>query len=143
MGIGTKGIMNGIISGAKICIYFSLAYRTVEFMLKDEYALADFLGNIAVDTAKLLITTLITAGIGKIASQYFLTAGISIIGVSAGLFLAGVGVAIALYYLDNELGISEKVINAIRESDEKIQGDYYDINRQQMGVSNPAIWPWN
>ncbi|MDX7989987.1 hypothetical protein [Xenorhabdus littoralis] len=143
MGIGSKSIANGIVSGAKFCIYFSLAYRTVEFMTKDEYALANFLGNVTVDAAKLLITTLITAGIGKIASGYFLAAGVSIIGVSVGLFLIGVGITVALYYLDNELGISEKLINSIRECDEKIQGDYYEINRQKMRLSNPAIWPWN
>ncbi|WP_340616397.1 hypothetical protein [Xenorhabdus entomophaga] len=143
IGIGSKSIANGIVSGAKFCIYFSLAYRAVEFMTKDEYSLAEFLGNITVDAAKLLITTLLTAAIGKVASGYFLAAGVSIIGVSAGLFFIGVGIGIALYYIDNELGISEKVIEAIREADEKIPGDYYEINRQRMALSSPAIWPWN
>ncbi|PHM50864.1 hypothetical protein [Xenorhabdus miraniensis] len=143
IGIGSKSIVNGIVSGVKFCIIFSLAYRAVELMTKDEYALAEFLGNITVDAAKLLITTLVTATVGKVASSYFLAAGVSIIGVSAGLFFIGVGIAIALYYLDNEFGITDKVIKSIREADEKISGDYYEINRQAMALSMPAIWPWN
>ncbi|CDG19597.1 hypothetical protein [Xenorhabdus doucetiae] len=143
IGIGSKSIANGIVAGAKFCIIFSLAYRAVELMTKDEYALAEFLGNITVDTAKLLITTLVTTAVGKVASSYFLAAGVSIIGISVGLFFIGVGIAVALYYLDNEFGITDKVIKSIREVDEKIQGDYYEINRQAMALSTPAIWPWN
>ncbi|WP_340612037.1 hypothetical protein [Xenorhabdus bharatensis] len=143
IGIGSKNVVNGIVSGTKICVYFSLAYRAVEFMTKDEYSLADFIGNITVDTAKLIISALLTAAIGKAASTYFLAAGASIIGVSAGLFFLGVVIAVALFYIDKELGISEKVIESIREADEKIPGDYYEINRQRMALSSPAIWPWN
>ncbi len=43
IGIGTQGIENGIVRGARFCIVFSAAYRSVELLLKDEYGLADFL----------------------------------------------------------------------------------------------------
>ncbi|WP_387465999.1 DUF1240 domain-containing protein [Photorhabdus tasmaniensis] len=52
MGIGQQGINSGIVKGMKFCILFSVAYRAVEYIFKDEYTLADFLGNIAVDLAK-------------------------------------------------------------------------------------------
>ncbi|WP_339366876.1 hypothetical protein [Photorhabdus antumapuensis] len=52
MGIGQQGINSGIVKGIKFNILFSSAYRAVEYIFKDEYTLADFLGNIAVDLAK-------------------------------------------------------------------------------------------
>ncbi|PHM69993.1 hypothetical protein [Xenorhabdus kozodoii] len=143
IGIGSKSLVNGIVTGVKVSIVFSLAYRTIEFMTKDEYELADFLGNITVDAAKTLVTVLATAAVGEIAAGYFLAAGVSVIGLSVGLFFIGVGIAALLYYLDNELGITNSVIETIKEVDKKIPGDHYEINRQAMGVSTPAIWPWN
>ncbi|VTR50622.1 Uncharacterised protein [Serratia fonticola] len=42
IGIGTRGIENGIIGGARFCIVFAAAYRAVELLLKDEYGFNRF-----------------------------------------------------------------------------------------------------
>ncbi|WP_421080739.1 hypothetical protein, partial [Serratia fonticola] len=55
IGIGTRGIENGIIGGARFCIVFAAAYRAVELLLKDAYGLTDFFVNLTMDMAKLAV----------------------------------------------------------------------------------------
>ncbi|WP_445496035.1 hypothetical protein [Photorhabdus sp. SF281] len=99
MGIGQQGINSGIVKGMKFCILFSLAYRTVEYIFKDEYTLADFLGNIAVDLAKTAVAAFASWTIGTVLSSFFV-AGASIIVVAGIVVLAGLAAAIALNYLN-------------------------------------------
>ncbi|WP_422631079.1 hypothetical protein [Photorhabdus stackebrandtii] len=95
----------------KFCILFSAAYRTVEYIFKDEYTLADFLGNIAVDMAKTAVAAFASWAIGTVLSSFFV-AGASVAGI---VVLAGLAAAIVLNYLDNKYQISEKVIKLIKE----------------------------
>ncbi|PHM49078.1 hypothetical protein [Xenorhabdus miraniensis] len=115
IGIGSKGIVNGILGGIKHSIYFSLAYRAIEWIMKDEYALADFLGNVTVDVAKLAITILATLVIGKVVTAPLLAIGASIVGISVGLFVLGLAIAAILYALDNDYGITNKVVENLRK----------------------------
>ncbi|MDC9583440.1 hypothetical protein PSI15_18225, partial [Xenorhabdus sp. PR6a] len=46
MGIGQQGLNSSIIGGVRFCIIFSIGYRIIEGIFKDEYTLADFIGNI-------------------------------------------------------------------------------------------------
>ncbi|PHM29068.1 hypothetical protein [Xenorhabdus innexi] len=117
IGIGSKGIIDGVLGGVKYCIYFSLAYRGVELMTKDEYALADFLGNITVDIAKLAITILATIVIGKVVTAPLLLIGASLIGIAVGIFLIGVGITMFLNALDNDYGITNKIIEKYKEKE--------------------------
>ncbi|PQQ40459.1 hypothetical protein C6H65_15125 [Photorhabdus luminescens] len=114
MGIGQKGLNSGIVKGMKFSIFFSAAYRTIELMFKDEYTLADFLGNIAVDLAKTVVITFASWVIGIVLSS-FLAAGASIIVVAGIIFGVGLFVTIGLNYLDDKYGISKKVIDLIKE----------------------------
>ncbi|MEQ1975119.1 hypothetical protein [Xenorhabdus sp. SGI240] len=117
IGIGSKAIINGIFEGTKHSIYFSLAYRAMEWIMKDEYALAEFLGNVTVDMAKLAITALATLVIGKVVTAPLLAIGVSIIGISVGLFLLGLAIATILYALDNDYEITNKVVAKFKEKD--------------------------
>ncbi|MDC9592905.1 hypothetical protein [Xenorhabdus sp. IM139775] len=119
IGIDSKGIINGITNGVTHCIYFSLAYRSIEWIMKDEYALAEFLGNITVDVAKLVISGLATLVVGKIVTTPLLAIGASIVGISVGLFLFGLGVAAILYFLDNEYEITDKVVEKFKNEENK------------------------
>ncbi|WP_188093307.1 hypothetical protein [Photorhabdus heterorhabditis] len=114
MGIGQQGLNSGIVKGMKFSIFFSAAYRTVELIFKDEYTLADFLGNIAVDLAKTAVIAFASWAIGIVLSS-FLAAGASIIVVAGIIFGVGLLVTIGLNYLDDKYGISKKVIDLIKE----------------------------
>ncbi|WP_074525076.1 MULTISPECIES: hypothetical protein [Photorhabdus] len=129
MGIGQQGLNSGIVKGMKFSIFFSAAYRTVELIFKDEYTLADFLGNIAVDLAKTVVVAFASWVIGSLVMTVF-AAGASVVVVAAAVFLIGVGVTIALDYIDKEYKISETVINLIKkEMKRKPRTPEVDLNR--------------
>lgn len=67
MGIGQQGINTGIVRGVRFCILFSVGYRILESIFKDEYTLADFIGNITADMAKLAITTVASYALNRCA----------------------------------------------------------------------------
>ncbi|WP_233972692.1 hypothetical protein [Pectobacterium versatile] len=113
MGIGTKGIESGIATGARFCIVFSGAYRAIELMVKDEYALTDFFVNLTMDAAKLAISVGVAWG-AKMAATGLMVAGGSVIAISFGIFILGLGVSFALLWLDNEYKISETIIKNLK-----------------------------
>ncbi|MEI3774002.1 hypothetical protein [Pectobacterium brasiliense] len=113
IGIGTKGIESGIATGARFCIIFSAAYRAIELMVKDEYALTDFFVNLTMDAAKLAVSV----GIGwavKVAATSAMVTGTSVIVIAGGVFFIGVLVTLSLYWLDNKYKISETIIKNIK-----------------------------
>ncbi|WP_233947988.1 hypothetical protein [Pectobacterium versatile] len=113
IGIGTKGIESGIATGARFCIVFSGAYRAIELMVKDEYALTDFFVNLTMDAAKLAISVGVAWG-AKMAATGLMVAGGSVIAISFGIFILGLGVSFALLWLDNEYKISETIIKNLK-----------------------------
>ncbi|WP_080768407.1 hypothetical protein [Pectobacterium brasiliense] len=113
IGIGTKGIESGIATGARFCIVFSGAYRAIELMVKDEYALTDFFVNLTMDAAKLAISVGVAWG-AKMAATGLMVAGGSVIAISLGIFILGLGVSFALLWLDNEYKISETIIKNLK-----------------------------
>lgn len=136
LGIGKAGINADIISGAKFCIWFSLAWRTIELIFKSDHDLAAFIGNITMDIAKVIVTIFVT----KI-STVFLVTGAALLGVtitiSAGVILMigiGFGITIALNYLDNDkYNPSEKLISAIKDGMKAQQ----DINQWNLEHTDP------
>ena len=113
IGIGTRGIENGIIGGARFCIVFAAAYRAVELLLKDEYGLTDFFVNLTMDMAKLAVSVGIAWGAKTIATSLMITGG-SVIAIAGGIFLLGLGISYGLYWLDSELKISERIIKHLK-----------------------------
>ncbi|MFJ5434629.1 hypothetical protein ACIPSR_13780 [Pectobacterium sp. CHL-2024] len=113
IGIGTKGIESGIAAGARFCIVFSGAYRAIELMVKDEYALTDFFVNLTMGAAKLAISVGVAWG-AKMAATGLMVAGGSVIAISLGIFILGLGVSFALLWLDNEYKISETIIKNLK-----------------------------
>ncbi|CDH21758.1 conserved hypothetical protein [Xenorhabdus bovienii str. kraussei Quebec] len=114
MGIGSKGLVNGIVDGARRCIIVAGAYRLLELWLRDEYDIHNFLGNITMDMAKAIVSISATLIAGKIISTAYVLAGVSLIGVAIGLFVFGLVVASVLYYLDDKYQVSAKLIEALR-----------------------------
>ncbi|MCC8423135.1 hypothetical protein [Photorhabdus thracensis] len=118
MGIGQQGINSGIVKGVKFSILFAAAYRTVEYIFKDEYTLADFLGNIAIDLAKAAVGALASWVVGVALSFSFVTGG-SVIVVAGAMLTIGVATVYAIDFLDKKFKISETVINLIKTEIER------------------------
>ncbi|MDY4334050.1 hypothetical protein SOV78_08565 [Pectobacterium brasiliense] len=114
IGIGTKGIESGIATGARFCIIFSAAYRAIELMVKDEYALTDFFVNLTMDAAKLAVSVGVAWGAKTAATSVMVATGGSVIIIAGGIFLLGVVVSFSLLWLDNEYKISETIIKNLK-----------------------------
>ncbi|MBN3068342.1 hypothetical protein H5A34_05185 [Pectobacterium brasiliense] len=114
IGIGTKGIESGIASGARFCIIFSAAYRAIELMVKDEYALTDFFVNLTMDAAKLAVSVGVAWGAKTAATSVMVVTGGSVIIIAGGIFLLGIIVSFSLLWLDNEYKISETIIKNLK-----------------------------
>lgn len=126
IGIGTRGIENGIIGGARFCIVFSAAYRAVELLLKDEYGLTDFFVNLTMDMAKLAVSIGVAWGAKTVATG-FMVAGSSVVGIAIGVFAIGLFVSFLLYWIDTEFKISEKIIKHLKSY--KIHNSPYHPNQ--------------
>lgn len=120
LGIGKAGINAGIIEGAKFCIWFSLAWRTVEFIFKSEHDVAAFIGNITMDIAKIIVMIFVTKILvvtGSLFSAVIASAGFTL-PIAFGIVLVigiGFGITYVLDYLDNKYNLSKNLITAIRE----------------------------
>ncbi|WP_340612080.1 hypothetical protein [Xenorhabdus bharatensis] len=114
MGIGQQGLNNSIVRGVRFCIIFSIGYRVVESIFKDEYTLADFLGNITIDMAKTAITAAASWAVGTVLTATAIVGG-SIIAAAGIVLVTGFLVAYGLDVLDKQYGISEKLIAFLKE----------------------------
>lgn len=128
MGIGWQGLKDGIVQGVKFCLVFSFIYRGLEWAFKDEYHFADFLGNVTVDMAK---TALVAAGSWAIGALLLsgAAAGVSIIAVGLIVFAIGFGIAVGLEYIDSKYGLSEKLIQYLREESKRTRTPQADVNK--------------
>ncbi|WP_081861867.1 hypothetical protein [Photorhabdus australis] len=118
MGIGQQGINSGIVKGVKFSILFAAAYRTVEYIFKDEYTLADFLDNISIDLAKAAVAAFASWVTGAFLSFLFVTGG-SVIVVAGAMLIAGVLTTYILDTVDKKFKISETVVNLIKKEMER------------------------
>jgi len=117
LGIGKAGINGGILEGAKFCIWFSLAYRTVQFIFKSDHDVAAFIGNITMDVAKIIVTIFVTKILVAVSSSLTVTFSVTV-PIAVGIFaIIAVGFFItwALDELDKKYHLSDKLISAIRE----------------------------
>ncbi len=114
MGIGQQGLNASVVKGVRFCIVFSIAYRLIESIFKDEYTLADFIGNITMDMAKTAIVAVSSWAVGSLVTATALVGG-SIIAAAVIVLLAGFSVAYILDFLDKKYGLSEKLIALLKE----------------------------
>lgn len=115
MGIGTLG-QNSVSAGAtRFSIVYSLAYRVVELILKDEYTLTDFFVNVTMDMAKLIIGMKVGAAVVTGLITGTVIASGTVIVVSAAIFAAGAFVSYLLYKLDDHFGVSESIIRELKK----------------------------
>ncbi|HDF2330349.1 TPA: hypothetical protein PC537_004006 [Morganella morganii] len=115
MGVGTLGQNSVSVGATRFSIVYSLAYRVVELIFKDEYTLTNFFVNVTMDMAKLAISM----KVGGLVVGYFVTAGYvasgSVIVISLGIFAVGIAVSLILYEIDDYFGISESIIRELKK----------------------------
>ncbi len=123
-----QGLKDGIVKGVKFCLVFSFIYRGLEWAFKDEYHFADFLGNVTADMAKMALVAAGSASMGAIALSVGLFGG-SIIGVGIVVLGIGFGITVGLEYIDSKYGLSEKIIQYMRDESKRTRTPQADVNK--------------
>ncbi|MEW7311353.1 hypothetical protein AB1E22_01235 [Buttiauxella gaviniae] len=117
LGIGKAGVNAGIIGGARFCVWFSLAYRAIELIFKNDYAVVDFIGDITMDIAKIIVTIFVSKIISSIVVSATAIACLTL-PLTATIFLivvVGFAVTYALDFLDKKYHLSDKLKEIIKQ----------------------------
>ncbi|PHM49102.1 hypothetical protein [Xenorhabdus sp. KK7.4] len=114
-GVGTLGVANGIAEGRRFGIIFSGSYRLIELMFKEGYGLTDLFVNLTMDAVKLSISVGIAGAANTLLVSPVLAVGGSLMLVTLGVFVIGVGVSYGLYLLDDYFKVSETIIKNIKK----------------------------
>lgn len=110
MGIGIRGLGSSIVKGTKFCICCSLAWRAVELIFKSNYDLVDFLVDVTMDVAKIIVSNVVVG----VAGGVFVLLGAPVIITT--FIVIGVGVILnaGLNILDDKVGLSVSLKEKIR-----------------------------
>ncbi len=119
VGIGRAGFRNGIMSGARFCIWFSACWRLVELIFKSDHDVAAFLGNVTMDVAKVIVSVFFSrlagGGTSLAISTFVASATVPVWGQIVCVVVLGVLIAYSLNVLDKHYDLSDKLIGFIRE----------------------------
>lgn len=133
LGIGWRGLGYNLYQGAKFCVYFSLAFRAVELIFKNEYTLVDFFGDIIADAAKTLIS-IVVAGVAGL-----ILLGAPVILTTIALIIIGLATNSTLNKYDELHGWSVELKNRIKEAfyEEQRINEWNNIHTS-MGMLPPG-----
>ena len=115
LAIGWRGALSESIKGVKFCIWFSVAWRTIEFIMSSERDLVNFLGDLSMDVAKAVIAGGVATAIGSLASFACVSFGFPVILVGGAILLTGIVCTVVLNEIDAQCHLSEKLKYAIRD----------------------------
>lgn len=128
MAIGMRGVANSIVKGTKFCIYASLAWRGVELIFKSDYHLVDFIVDIPMDIAKIIVSSVVIGIVGGVLTFF----SFPVVLTAVAIIVGGVLLNINLNKLDSELGLSEdlknKIRNALNEQQKMSEWDYQHLS---------------
>lgn len=121
MGIGQAAAKGALKSGAVLTLILSPVVRTLEWLFTDELKTMEaMLAHIATDIAKGLIAAgaaYFTAGVVPTALSALGFSVVAVIPVFAGIVVA-IGAGLVLNWVDNSLGLTEKLTDALMQHKE-------------------------
>ncbi|MFQ0835182.1 hypothetical protein [Citrobacter gillenii] len=139
VGIGSAGFRNGIMSGARFCIWFSACWRLIEFIFKSEHDVAALLGNVTMDVAKVIVSVFVSRLSGNVirwgVSLFVTSAAVPVWGEIIGAVALGLFIAWSLNEVDKKYELSDKLIACIREGLKERQR-IEEWNAQRLGYRN-------
>ncbi|KFC84926.1 hypothetical protein [Buttiauxella agrestis] len=110
VGIGIRGLGTSIVKGTKFCICCSLAWRAVELIFKSNYDLVDFLVDVTMDVAKIIVSSVAVGVVGGVAVLF----GAPIIVTTFGVIILGLILNSELNALDDQIGLSASLKEKLR-----------------------------
>lgn len=116
LGLGKYGAVNAAKGGGVLTIILLSVYRVVDYFLTDTATLNQLIGTLATDVVKVGIATGASIAAASIAAS---TGFILALGPLAAIIVVGFGVSMLLEYADDRYHLTDKVIAALDEIEEK------------------------
>lgn len=133
MGIGKVGAIDVAKSGGVLSIVIMSGYRVTDYILRDSATLSQLIGGLATDIAKIGVSTgLAIAGVKIIGA----VTGTVVVGGLVAVVAVGIGLSIALSWLDNEYKITEKLIGLIEKGELNLKANIKNKKNELIGVAN-------
>lgn len=135
MGIGKVGAIDVAKKGGVLSIVIMSGYRITDYVLRDSATLSQLIGGLATDIAKIGVSTgMAIAGVKIIGA---VTGTVVVSGLVA-VVAVGIGISIALSWLDNEYKITEKVIRLIEHGELNLKANIKQKEKELIDVANEA-----
>lgn len=141
LGIGGQAMRASAKGGILISVIFSATLNTIDWIFKDEFRWTNWLATISTDIVKAAIASAAGYAAGMVVSAGLVAitgASIAIFPLAAAI-LVGIGIGVALNWLDNKYGVTQAIINHLNriEYDTKkdlSEGVYYVVSAAGQAV---------
>jgi hypothetical protein len=135
LGIGGQAMRASARGGVLVSVIFSATLNTIDWIFKEEFRWTNWLATISTDIVKAAIASAAGYAAGMVVSAGLIAvtgASIAVFPLAAAIFV-GIGVGLALNWLDNKYGVTQAIINHLNriEHDAKTdisEGVYYVIS---------------
>jgi uncharacterized Zn-binding protein involved in type VI secretion len=130
VGIGKYGLKNSIKQGAIVGFIYVSVVDTIDFILNDKTSLARFIGGLATDLVKVGLSSAVVMAVGTVFVSSFIVLNLAVV------VMAGIATAYVLNLLDDELGVTNKLVNIISPYIESAQQEFAEKSRE---ISNDIL----
>jgi len=134
IGLGKAGAISAAKQGGILTVVLLTAYRVTDYFLTDQATLSQFVGTLATDVVKVGIATAASIGAAIVMGGFTLAVG-PILAVVA----IGFGVSMLLDYVDNSLGITNRVIAGLDELGENAKSYINDQKRRALNSAGKTV----
>lgn len=136
MGLGKAGAIHAAKSGGVLSVVLLSVYRVADYFLTDEATLSQLVGYLATDIVKIGIAT--GASIG--AASVLVGAGVTLaVGPIIAVVIVGVATSVALSVLDDQFGITDRIIAGLDEISEGAQSYAERIKEDLQKKASEAV----
>lgn len=133
MGLGKVGAIHAAKSGGILSIVLLSSYRVTDYFLTDQATLSQLIGYLATDVVKVGIAT------GASIAAAVAMGGFSIaVGPILAVVVIGFGVSWTLGIVDEQLGITERLIDGLEELSDRIQANIASKTKEAAGILREA-----
>jgi hypothetical protein len=136
MGLGKAGAIHAAKSGGILSVVLLSAYRVTDYFLTDQATLSQLIGSLATDVVKVGIATGASIGV----ASALVGAGVTLaIGPILAVVIVGVVVSMALSVIDEQYGITDRVIAGLDEISEGAQSYAERVKNNLQDKTNDVI----
>lgn len=135
LGLGKAGAIHAAKAGGLLSVALLSSYRVVDYFLTDQATLGQLVGALATDVVKVGIAT----GASIAAASAVAGAGLTLaIGPIVAVVVVGLLVSVALTALDEQYGITDRVIAALDEVSNSTMANAQQARQQLTQAANKA-----